>query len=238
MAASGSTLASLIQSKAHSKIAAIAGHGPLNQTNPMYFIEMCSAIGNGIGNNSLSLSVSTSDVGVTGTPPITGSGTGVGIIVDGSYFTEDLYTKIRQKILATFGHTNHQVFPPSGTNSGMYLKAICEAISESVTEHYSTAWSISTSHPSVYAGSGTISNGHISGLSSSAIKSSIISLSPSLHGFFWPLMVEEISNSYVGAIHNHSTASVTISGVCVPSPPPHLQLCGLPSSGSGSGNAS
>lgn len=216
---------------------AISGYAPLSQTNPSYFIQMCSAIGNGIGTNSTSLSIITSDTGFTGVPPITGSGSGTGIIVDQSYFTQDLYTKIRQKVLDVFGNTSHQVFPPTGTNSGRYLLALCEAISESVTEHYATAWSLTASHPNVYSGTATVNNGNISGLSSSPVQSTIISLAPSLQGPFWPVIAEEIAKSYVDAIHNHSTATLTISGVCVPSPPPTVQLCNIPSSGSGSGSA-
>lgn len=238
MAASGATLTSLIQTKLNSKMQAIAGFAPLSQSNPTYFIQMCTAIGTGIGSNSTSLSFTTDDTGVKGQPLISGSGTGTGIIVDQAYFKEDLYTKIRQKVLDTFGHTSHQVFPPTGTNSGRYLLAIAEAISESVTEHYATAWSLSSSHSTVYAGVGAVNEGNISGLSSGAVGGSIISNAPMLVGPFWPVMAQEIAKSYVDAIHNHSTATITIVGICVPSPPPNVQLCGLPASGTGSGSAS
>lgn len=237
MAASGPTLASLVQSKVNSKMLAISGHAPLSQSDPSYFIEMCTAIGNGIGINSTSLSFTTDDTGFTAVPTITGSGTGTGIIVDQAHFTEDLYTNIRQKVIDTFGSTNHQAFPPGGTNSGRFLKALCEGISESVTEHFATVWSLTSSHPTIYAGSATVNNGNISGLSSGSVQSTIISLSPSLQGPFWPVIAEEVAKSYVDAIHNHSTATITITGICIPSPPPTLQLCNLPGSGSGSGSA-
>lgn len=216
----------------------ISGIAPLSQADPSFFIAMCQAIGQGIGDNSTALTFSTNDSGSAGLPPVGGSGTGTGIVVNKDYFTEDLYTKIRQKVIDNFGETKHEPFPPSSGNSGEFLLAVAEAIAEAVTEHYATAWTLTSTHPDIYSGTGIVPEGAISGLEAPTISASIVSLGSTLQGPFWPVMAQQIADSYVDAIHNHSTATVSIEGVCVPSISP-LQVCGLVgSTGSGSGGAS
>lgn len=235
MAADPVVLSNLIKTKVDAKMQAIAGHSPLAQSNPAYFVELCTAIGTGIANGSATILFTTSDVGITGTPSVAGTGTGVGIIVDDVFFKENLYTTMRNFIISDFGSTLHQIYPPSSGNSGKYLLALTEGISESVSEHYATVYTLNSSHPTVYSGTGTISEGNFSGLSSSSIKSLIQAASSNLLGIFWPRIAEAIAQCYVDAIHNHSTGQVTIVGVCIPS---ISQICGVPGSGSGSGIAS
>jgi hypothetical protein len=230
-----SALAALIQENVNSDMQAIAGYAPLAQANPSYFIEMCTAIGIGIASGSPLITFTTSDTGSTGAPPIPGVGAGVGITPDPTFFVQDLYTRVRTYVIEDFGSTNHEAWPPSPGNSGEYLKALCQGINDSITTLYPTSWILASVHPLIYIGTGTIENGDFSGLVATEIQSLIISAAPNFIGKFWPRLAQAISESYVALIEQHSTGTVTITGVCVPSV---SQICGItPSSGTGTGTA-
>jgi len=234
MAASGSALAALIQADVDTRMGAVRQVHPLGQKNPSYYIEMCQAIGNGLITGGPVISFTTNDTGNQGAPLVAGTGAGVGIITDPSFFIQDAYTRIRGYIQADFGRTLHDPYPPSQGNSGEFLLALVTGINDAFMSYYPTAWTLVSAHPQIYSGTGQITNGQFSGLSASAIKSAIMALAPRFHGKFWPRLVQGISESYVELIHNHSTGMVTISGTCVPGP---SQVCGIGGSGTGTGTA-
>lgn len=234
MPASGSALAALIQSDVDTRMAAVRGFHPLGQKNPSYYIEMCTAIGMGIVTGGPVIAFTTNDTGNQGAPPITGTGVGVGIITDPSFFIQDAYTRIRGYIQADFGRSLHDPFPPGPTNSGQFLLALVTGINDAIMTYYPTAWTLASTHPQIYSGTGQINNGQFSGLSATAIAGLIVSLAPRFHGRFWPRLAQGIAESYVALIQQHSTGMVTISGICIPS---LSQVCGIGGSGNGTGTA-
>lgn len=240
MPAIPSVLANLVKTNVDTKLSAVTGTSPLSQVNPAFFIEMCTAIGTGIASGSTVINFTTSDTGLGGNPPVPGVGAGVGIIVDDVYFTQKLYTELRNESIASFGSTSHDPFPPGPTNmSGKCLKAMCEGIAISVKTHFQTAWTLTSNHPEVYLGTGNVTNGNFSGLVAASIEALILANSPSLQGIFWPKIAKIVSEVYVDTIHNHSTATVTITGICIPLvPPAGSQICEIENtSGSGIGVA-
>lgn len=234
MPAVPAALAALVQSNINTRMMAL-GAKPLAQKNPAFFIEMCTAIGSGIILGAPAIAFTTSDTGMMGVPPIPGAGVGVGIVTDPTFFIEDLYTRLRGYVIADFGQTSHDPYPPGPKNSGQYLLAICNGINDAFLSYYPTAWALVSAHPLIYAGSGTIADGNFSGLVATAIQSTIQGLAPTLVGKFWPRIAQGIAESYTALIEQHSTGTVTIVGVCVPS---LVQVCGVPSVGTGSGVAS
>ena len=231
MPAVGTVLSSLIKAKADAKFKDLGDYaGPLAQQNPMYFHHFCEAIGKGIADGTPMVVFQTEDNGLRGTPAVVGAGSGVGIMVDQDWFTENLYKNIRNIIIANYGSSNH----PEWNVERNFLTALSEAISESVTEHYATAWVLVSSHLTIYSGTGLIKNGGFSGIVPMAVKASMIGHGNLLQGTAWPLMCEAIAETYASAIHTKSTGTVTIAGTCSSGP---NQVCGLPSSGAGSGTA-
>ncbi len=230
----GSVLANLIQTNVDSRMAAIAGRHPLAQENPAFYIEMCQAIGLGIALGAPTVEFTSSDVGFTAAPPIPGVGAGVGIVTDPTFFIEDLYTRTRNYVIADFGSTKHDPYPPEPGNSGEYLKALCEGINDSFLSYYPTAWILTSVDPLIYAGSGTINNGDFTGLVAPTIQTQIMSGAPNFLGKFWPRLAQAISESYVALIEQNSTGTLTITGICVTSP---AQICNLPGVGTGTGTA-
>jgi hypothetical protein len=180
------------------------------------------------------INFTTADSGSAGAPLVTGTGTGIGIIVDAAFFKQDLYTRARAAIIARFGTTRHDPYPPGLHNSGELLLALCKGIADSVATHFTTAWTLNSTHPQIYVGTGLINNGHFSGLSAGTIAPLIQAAAPSFIGVYWPDLCQAIAESYVETIHNHSTGTVTITGTCVPGP---SQVCGIGSSGTGTGVA-
>lgn len=235
MPAIPSVLSALIQSKVDSKMAAIRGIHPLQQRNPTYYLEMCTAIGTGIITGGPTIQFTTEDTGQQGSPSVTGTGNGTGIVVDSDFFTQDLYIRARSYIIEDFGKTTHDAYPPRIGNSGQFLLALCAGISESVKEHYATAWILTSTHPQIYLGTGVINNGHFSGLIATTIKSDIVNGASNFVGRYWPRLAQAISESYVATIQQHSTGTVTITGVCIPS---DNQACGIGGTGTGTGVAS
>lgn len=234
MPAVPAALAALVLSNVDSRMAAVNGFSPLAAQNPSYFTAMCMAIGKGVIQGGPVISFTTVDTGLMGIPPVPGVGAGVGITTDPSFFIQDLYTRARGYVIADFGKTSHDPFPPGPTNSGQYLLALCKGINDAIMTYYPTAWTLVSAHPTIYQGVGLITNGNFSGLSASAIKSTIVGLAPQLVGPFWPRLAQAVSESYVALIQQHSTGTVTITGVCVPG---ITQVCAVPSVGSGSGTA-
>jgi hypothetical protein len=229
-----SVLATLITNNVSQNMGSISGNFPVAQQNPSYFLQMCLSIATGIAEGSKGLVFTTNDVGFSGIPPIPGAGAGVGINVDSDFFTQDLYSRIRGYIVEQYGNTTHEIYPPSTGNSGEYLLALAKGISDSVKFHFSTAWILTSTHPLVYSGTGTIGKGNFSGLIDTGIQSLILSGSPTLQGPFWPNIAKAISESYVATITQNSTGTVNIIGFCVPS---LSQVCGIPGVGVGAGVA-
>ncbi len=234
MPVSGPTLAALIQTNVDSRMAVIRGIHPLQQKIPAYYIEMCNAIGNGLVMGAPAINFQTSDTGFMGTPPIPGIGAGVGIITDPTFFIQDLYSRVIEYVKDDFGRTLHEPFPPSPGNSGEFLQALCQGINDSFLSYYPTAWALASTHPLIYAGSGIIADGQFTGLVAPTIQADIIAGAPNFIGKFWPRLCQAIAESYVALIEQHSTGTITITGVCVPGP---SQVCGVPGSGAGSGVA-
>jgi len=234
MAANGSALAALVQTNVNSRMAAIRGHAPLSQPNPSYYIEFANAIGEGIISGGPVIEFTTADTGNQGDPLVPGIGAGIGIITDPSFFIEDLYTRIRGYIIADFGRTAHEAYPPSSGNSGQYLLALCEGINDSFLTYYPTAWTLVSAHPQIYMGTGMILDGQFSGLIASAIQANITSAASNFTGRFWPRLAQAISESYVALIEQHSTGQVMITGTCESS---GSQTCGISGSGTGTGTA-
>lgn len=234
MSAVGAALAALVQTNVDARMAAVRGFHPLGQRNPSYYIEMCMAIGNGIITGGPAISFITTDTGNQGAPLVSGVGAGVGIIIDPSFFVQDLYARVMSYIVADFGRTLHDPFPPGATNSGQFLLALCNGINDAFLAYYPTAWTLVSSHPQIYSGSGIISNGQFSGLSAGTIGSTIHGLAPRFIGRFWPRIAQAVAESYVALIQQHATGMVTISGTCVAS---LSQVCGIGGSGSGTGMA-
>jgi hypothetical protein len=243
MPAQPAVLAELCKTKMHNEILAVYQqrhpdtdkyHGPLNQRNPMYFIQFANAIGQGIAQGTPLVNFTTLDVGVMGTPPVPGTGAGVGIVFDAAFFEQTAYTHIRNAMLATFSKCAHDPYPPRLENSGMYLKAMCKAVGESIAEHYKTAWILTSAHPLIYVGTGKINNGMFSGIQQDLVYQSILSLGFLMRGQAWPIICQEIAKAYKLTIETKSTGQVTIVGVCIPS---IYQLCMINSTGAGTGTA-
>lgn len=234
MPAVPAVLSSLIQASVASKLEAVTQTNPLSGKDPSYFIEFCTAIGTGIALGSPVIAFDTDDSGQAGVPPVPGAGSGAGIMVDDSFLTEKIYTYVRNNTLAMFGKTNNIPFPPTSLSDGKALLAVAEGIATGVKTHYSTAWILVSTHPAIYAGTGTIGEGDFSGVSDSLVKSQIVASGPRLQGPMFPEMAKAIAQAYMETIHQKSTGTVTITGVCVPGP---SQVCGTPSTGSGTGTA-
>lgn len=236
MPVSGSALAELIKTNVDNRMAAVLGRGihPLDQHNPFYYIEFCDAIGEGIVAGGPVIDFTTNDTGYKGDPLVEGIGAGIGIVTDPTWFIQDLYTRIRNYVIADFGRTVNEPYPPGPTNSGQYLLALCEGINDSFLEYYPTAWTLASTHPMIYQGIGIINDGQFSGLSAIAIQASIESFAPDLRGRFWPRIAQAISESYVLLIEQHATGQVTITGTCSSG---ISQMCGISGTGNGSGTA-
>lgn len=234
MSANGSILAGLIQSNVDSRMAAIRRYHPLSQRNPSYFIELCHAIGIGIIQGGPVIDFHTTDTGKGGEPLVQGIGAGIGIIIDYSFFVEDLYTRIRRYVIEDFGRTLHDPYVPRPENSGQYLLALCEGIADSLQSYYPTAWTLASTHPQIYQGIGIINDGQFFGLSAPTIQADIIANAPRFIGRFWPRLAQAISESYVLLIEQHSTGMVTITGTCNDG---ISQICNLSSTGIGTGTA-
>lgn len=243
MPAQPSVLAQLCTSKIHNEILGVYNqrhsnnttyNGPLGQKNPMYFRQFANAIGQGIANGTPLVNFTTADIGVSGIPPVPGVGTGIGIMFDAVFFEVTAYTYIRNAMIANFGKTYHDVYPPRLENSGMYLKALCKAVGESIAEHYKTAWILNSAHPLIYIGTGKINNGMFFGIQEDLVYQSIFSMGFFLKGRAWPIICREIAKAYKLTIETRSTGQVTIVGVCVPSV---SQICLINSTGAGTGVA-
>jgi len=227
-------LIALIKTDIAANMVAISGTDPLEQQDPSYFIEMCTAIGTGIATGTPLVNFVTTDTGQSGVPPVPGVGTGIGITVDDIDMEEQIYTSARDFVIEDFGETTHDAFPPGSNNSGKFLDALSTGVASAVKSHFSTAWVLTSAHPLVYAGSGLIGPGDFSGMSISAVKSAIVPEAPRFVGPYWPRLAEAIATGYVQSIEQKGTGTVTIVGVCVPS---ITQLCGIPLGGSGTGVA-
>jgi hypothetical protein len=175
----------------------------------------------------------TNDTGLSGIPLVPGVGSGTGIITDPTFFVEDLYTRIRSYVIQDFGRTLHDPYPPRPDNSGQFLLALCEGINDAFLSYYPNAWTLASVHPIVYLGSGTINDGQFSGLSAPTIQQDIINGAPNFVGRFWPRLAQAIAESYVALIELHSTGTVTIVGVCIPSLSQVCSIVGVPGTGTG-----
>ena len=226
-------LAALIETNIDSRMAAISGHHPLQQSNPAFYMEMCQAIGMGIALGAPILTFTSSDSGLSSIPPIPGVISGVGITPNPTFFVEDLYNRMRGYVIADFGKTSHDPYPPNPGNSGEYLQALCQGINDSFQTLYPTSWILAGADPLVYLGTGIVQDGGFSGVASSAIQSLIISSAPNFMGKFWPRTAQAIAESYAALITEHSTATVTITGICIPSIAQVCAIPGIPGTGTG-----
>lgn len=234
MSVSGSALAALVKSDVNARMQAIRGYAPLQQRNPRYYIEFADAIGMGIITGNPVIDFTTNDTGNQGSPLVQGIGAGIGIVIDYNFFVQDLYTRIRTYVIEDFNRTLHEPYPPGPGNSGQYLLALCQGIADAISTYYPTAWTLASTHPQIYMGTGIITDGQFSGLSAPSIQAAIQSGAPNFIGRFWPRLAQAISESYVELIENHSTGMVTITGTCISS---LSQTCGIGGTGNGMGTA-
>lgn len=237
MPVSPSAFAAIVKADVDSRFATVLGRGihPLAQHNPSYYILFANAVGTGIISAGPTIAFVTNDTGQQGSPLVEGIGTGVGIITDPTFFVQDLYTRIRNYVIADFGHTLHDPYPPGPSNySGQYLLALCNGINDAFLSYYPTAWTLNSVHPQIYMGTGLIIDGQFSGLSATAIAAAIVAAAPSFVGRFWPRFAQAVSESYVLLIEQHSTGTVTITGSCSPG---LTQVCGIGGTGNGTGAA-
>jgi hypothetical protein len=253
MAVNSTLLSLLLKTKTDSNYKRVMQYnGPLAQSNPNYFIQFCDAIAKGVILGSPNIQFITKDTGFTGAPLKAGSGLGLGIKIDKNWFTRNLYSSIRERVIAHYGSTAHPEWcedwdiqgnvPEDHCSLGThqynpynFFTATCESISESISEHYEQFMVLTSSHPSIYSGAGKIEKGAFTGISAISVKDSIVANSALLKGDFWPIMVEEIAKVYTEAIMFHSTGEVMITGICIPT---QSQLCSIIGFGVGSGLAS
>lgn len=210
--------------------------GPLAQENPSFFVLMCTALGTGIATGTPTIPFTSQDTGFMGIPPIPGVGSGIGVIVNAPQMSQLMYTMVREAVIAQFGETEHDPWPPASDNlTGQFLKALTDGLSGAIKTHYATCWTLVSADPTIYAGQGAINPGQFTGLIPTQVAQQITAVSGPLNaGKFWPNMVVAISEAYCQAIMQYATGSVTIIGVCVPSV---TQVCGIPSAGIGIGAA-
>lgn len=240
-------LTSIMKKKVAANMQRLTGYSPLGTRAEPYFTMLINAISAGIAQGAPSLTFTTNDVGFTGMPVIPGAGQGVGIDVDAAHMSERMYSYLRSTIVTKFGGTTHEAWPPTKGNSGEYLKAITDGVSEAIKEHFKTCWILTSAHPIVYAGSGVIdptkapdnpSRNYFRGIEVAPIKSLIlISGGKLLRGRFFPDLAEGIARGYKESMEARAKSSVTIVGVCVPRTTPP-QVCNIPAVGKGTGVAS
>ena len=241
MAADKDALKTLLLANIDSEFASISVpgvtyNGPLAQPNPAYYQKFCEAIATGIAEQK-TITATTTDDGLTGTPAVAGTGVGIGILVNALDFEERIYTHIRNFVIADYGQTSHPIY--SAATSDNFLKQLAKAVAESVQEHFETVWTYATNHPDVYSGEGIIEEGNFSGLVEATIKAAMQAAGGGLlNGSFWPRFCEAMSKAYVETIHLKAKDfdKIIISGTCTPTPIPP-QVCGVPGTGSGSGTA-
>lgn len=217
-------LSALIVKNVSSKMESISKTNPLSQQNPAFFIEMCMAIGNGIALGTPTIGFTTIDSGLSAIPPAPSSGSGVGIEIDAEHMSEQMYTFSRNQVISKFKETKSDPWPPRKGNSGEFLKAITDGVSEAVKEHFATAWTLTSIHAMIYMGTGEIRAGNFFGLSSDLVSQSISSAAASLKGEGWPMIAESIAKGYVKSIQEKAIGKVNIIGVCAPP----AQVCGIP----------
>lgn len=128
----------------------------------------------------------------------------------------------------------HCSLKPNQYNKYNFLTALCEGISESISEHYEAFRDLNSAHPTVYAGEGEIKNGMYFGVVESEVASMIVTEGSMMKGSFWIEMAQAVAKVYTDTVHNKSTGVVTITGSCTPS---SHQACGIPMIGIGSGMA-
>lgn len=205
-------LGELIKTKMIENLSSIDGVNPSAQSNPEYFNAFCFGIANGIANGTKGLAFKTLDTGLIN--PLGGSGIGLGksINFNSEYMIKTAYENIRSEVIDIFGKTVHDPYPPTAKNSGQYLLAIIKSVSESIKEMFLTDLVLTSQHFPVCSGTGIIEMGGFNGLSADTIKQLILSAVPLFKGQFWPNFVTILVNSYVDTVHNHSTASVVITG--------------------------
>lgn len=214
----------------------VSGHSPLESKSPVYFMQMCKAIGTGIAGGTKVLNFETKDQGFKGDPPIPGAGTGMGIEIDESFMSEKIYTNIRKSILKKYKQTSHAPWPPPNDNSGAFLKAFSDGIAKAVKDHYKIAWVLTSVHPNVYSGSGKASK--FKGVMAPAVKGLIVANKGMLKGEFFPHFAQGVAEGYQEAVEKTAKANITITGICIIiTPPAGYQLCNIPANGKGNGAA-
>ena len=210
----GPLLGTMITSKIRENIKAkFDGHDPMNQKNPAYFIQFGLGIAMGFMDSTKSIAFTTEDKGlpVNISNPGPGIGVGTGINTNAEYMSEQMYTNIRNKV-KQMADTMHDPWPPTPGNSGEALRAITDAIADSVHEHYSKALILSSTHLTLFTGKGQIMKGKFSGLIPQAVSAAILDNTKGFQGSMWPMITLAIAEAYVDTIHKESTGQVEISG--------------------------
>lgn len=230
-------LLQLIKSNLQANLSAVTGVDPMSQQDPSYFLELCAALAGGITEGIPTLQFTTKDSGYAGGAPpglpnqIPGAGTGSGFQVATAYLDKLMYTYVLNYI-KQLGESSHSAWPPAADNSGRGLQAITRGIAEAVGQHFSSCWTLTSVHPDVYAGTGLVDK--LVGLQPDFIASKIIEKAPRMQGPLWPLMARALALGLAEGLQEKTEGTVTIVGVCVPSP---TVVCGIPNTGSGTGTA-
>ena len=224
------TLTSLIQNNIDSNMRTI-GQSPLSMKDPSFYKAMCEAFGSGLTQSTPVIQVQTLDIGSMGAPPVPGFGSGIGIEIDTDVLAKSTYEYAVKDIINT-GHSLS--YPVPNSDTGAFLAAISKGLADAIGNHFLSCWTIVTSHPIVYSGSGKILPGMMSGVQQDLVKQCIMNIAPQMKGDFWPRLINAFSKAYVEAIHLKAKGKVNINGICIPAPG---VLCGLPSTGAGQGTA-
>jgi hypothetical protein len=207
----GPELGELIKTNMRNYFQAITKVDPMSQQNPSYFMQFAKGLGMGFMEGTPSISFVTADLGVIASPvPIPGVGHGVGINTNAQYMSQKMYTNIRDRVMSAYGISTHEPWPPTKGNSGEVLKALTDAISDAVHEHYSKSLILVSFHPLLVSGTGKVMKGSFSGLVPQTVSAAIIKNTGSLQGAFWPAMTLAIAEAYVDGIHKETTATVDI----------------------------
>jgi hypothetical protein len=203
-------------------------NAPFDRPQSLIF---CNAIASGVANSTNGQPFTTADTGVRASSPVPGVGLGRGIFGNKDWLIENMYKNIRQEsgaLAASFNsRTLNPSWPPPSSN---VLFKMCQAIGTAVTNSLENEVILNSTHPLIYAGTGLVNN--YPTITPSFVAGNIQSAASSFSGQFWPNFCQAVGKAYSDYIKTQTTATVTITGTCVPST---SQTCNISSSGSGSG---
>lgn len=192
-------------------IIGLSGQNPFAQANPKYLGEFIHSIANTLALDSLKITCITTDAGLGTPPPAPGIGINGSVKWVNEPMLGKIYTSVRNSILAQFGETMHEAWPPT-QGSGIYLKAILNSFTTPMTEFGNKKLKISSIHPIVHAGTFVVNGGQFIAPQPNILISDIMGKSPTLKGSFWPTFVKAFVHGYIDYIQTDLTGSGIIIG--------------------------